>query len=245
MLKSKFMKRMIVASTSTIYGGKYLEYLIPHLRAHFRSARKLLFIPYARPGGISYEAYTDIVKKGMKELPLLVQGIHEFEDPGVAIQNAEAIFTGGGNTFVLMDTLIREGLMPVLKDVILNGTPYLGTSAGSNIVGPSVKTTNDMPIVLPATLVSLNLLPFNINPHYLDPDPESKHKGETRETRIKEFHAFNKETVIGLREGSWIAVEGEEMMLKGGLHARIFKRGEPPFEFESGQDMRVILNAKP
>lgn len=235
---------MIVASTSTIHGGAYLEYLIPHLRSHFRSAHRLLFIPYARPGGISYEAYTDIVKKGLKELPILVQGIHEFEDPREAIKGAEAIFTGGGNTFVLMDTLIRHGLIPVLQDVILKGTPYLGTSAGSNIVGPSVKTTNDMPIVLPTTLSSLNLLPFNINPHYLDPDPKSKHKGETRETRLKEFHAYNKETVIGLREGSWIAVNGTEIILRGGLQARIFKRGEAPFEFESGGDMRVLLKTR-
>ncbi len=238
------MKKMIVASTSTIYGGKYLEYLIPQLRVHFRSAHKLLFIPYARPGGISYEAYTDRVKKGLKELPLLVKGIHEFEDPREAIHAAEAIFSGGGNTFVLMDTLIRQGLMPALQDVILQGTPYLGTSAGSNIVGPSVKTTNDMPIVLPDTLSSLNLLPFNINPHYLDPVPESKHKGETRETRIKEFHAYNKEIVIGLREGSWIAVNGDEMILKGNLQARIFKKGESPFEFESGRDLRVLLHTK-
>lgn len=238
------MKKMIVASTSTIYGGKFLEYLIPYLKAHFRSAHKLLFIPYARPGGMSYEAYTDIVKKGLKELPILVQGIHEFEDPREAIKGAEAIFTGGGNTFVLMDTLIRQGLIPVIRDVILKGTPYLGTSAGSNIVGPTVKTTNDMPIVLPSTLASLNLLPFNINPHYFDPDPESKHKGETRETRIKEFHAYNKETVVGLREGSWIAVDGDEIILKGGLEARIFKRGEAPFEFESGRDMRVLIKTK-
>lgn len=234
---------MIVASTSTIYGGKFLEYLIPHLKVHFRSAHKLLFIPYARPGGISYEAYTEVVREGLKELPLLVQGIHEFKDPKEAINGAEAIFAGGGNTFVLMNTLIKQGLIPVLKDVILKGTPYLGTSAGSNIVGPSVKTTNDMPIVLPATLASLNLLPFNINPHYLDPDPESKHKGETRETRINEFHAYNEETVIGLREGSWIAVHGNEMILKGGLQARIFVKGKPPFELESGQDMCVILDA--
>ena len=235
------MKNLLVASTSTIYGGHFLEYLLPQLEEHFKSIETLLFIPFARPGGISYEAYTHIVAEALKDFSFSVKGIHEFDDPKKAIERAEAIFVGGGNTFVLVDQLHRQELIKPLRKVLEKGIPYLGTSAGSNIVGVNVKTTNDMPIVLPSTLASLNLLPFNINPHYFDPDPESKHKGETRETRIKEFHAYNKETVVGLREGSWIAVDGDEIILKGGLEARIFKRGEAPFEFESGRDMRVLL----
>jgi dipeptidase E len=231
------MKKMIIASTSTLFGGRYLDYLIPYLALHFKSVDRLLFIPYARPTGISFDAYTQQVKEGLKELPMVVSGIHEFDDAKTAIKNAQAIFVGGGNTFVLMDTLIKEDVLQSLRLVVENGTPYLGTSAGSNIVGPNVKTTNDMPIVHLSSLDSLNLVPFNINPHYLDPDPGSTHKGETRETRIKEFHTYNNEMVIGLREGSWIAVDGDEMILKGNHTARIFQKDTLPFELESGSDL--------
>lgn len=234
------MKNMIVASTSTLYGGKFLEYLIPDLKLLFESVDRLLFIPYARPGGISYDAYTKLVKDGLEELPFVISGIHEFSDPIKAVESAQAIFIGGGNTFVLLDTLVKEGLLTTIKRVVENGRPYLGTSAGSNIVGPSIKTTNDMPIMHPSTMLSLNLVPFNINPHYLDPDPQSTHKGETRETRIKEFHIYNHEKVVGLREGSWIAVEGETMRLKGTHTARIFQKGALPFEFEIGQDLMKL-----
>ena len=234
------MKKMIIASTSTLFGGKYLDYLIPYLSGHFKSVERLLFIPYARPKGISYEDYTRLVKEGLKELPMVVSGIHEFDDPGKALENAQSIFIGGGNTFVLMDTLIKKGILHKLRQVVENGTPYLGTSAGSNITGPNVRTTNDMPIVYPASLDSLNLVPFNLNPHYLDPDPASTHQGETRETRIREFHAYNSEMVIGLREGSWIAVNGGEMILQGSQTARIFQKDRLPFELESGRDLMKI-----
>ncbi len=236
------MKNLIIASTSTLYGGEFLEYLLPELMGHFKSISSLLFIPYARPGGISDETYTQVVAKAMKTLPFAIQGIHEFDDPEEAIEKAEAIFIGGGNTFVLLDQLHQRKLMGLLKKVLENGTPYLGTSAGSNIVGPNVKTTNDMPIVHPTSLQALGLIPFNLNPHYLDPDPDSTHKGETRATRIKEFHSYNSETVIGLREGSWISVKGDEMLLKGSFSARVFKRNVNPFELETESDLRILLS---
>lgn len=235
------MMKVIIASTSTIHGSGFLEYLQPHLERQFKSITNLLFIPYARPGGISHTAYTSIVGDALSSLPLSVQGIHEFDDPIKAIKDAEAIYVGGGNTFVLMDQLISIGLIDVLKAKVKAGTPYLGTSAGSNIVGPNVKTTNDMPIVHPETLDALDLVPFNINPHYLDPDPDSKHKGETRETRIKEFHAYNDTNVIGLREGSWIEVNGSACVLKGPMTARIFKKNTDPFEILPETDLNEIL----
>jgi dipeptidase E len=235
------MKNLLVASTSTIYGGNFLEYLLPQLKAHFKEIETLLFIPYARPGGITYESYTHIVAEALKEFLFSVKGIHEFDDPKKAIEGAEAIFVGGGNTFVLIDQLHRQELIAPLRKVLESGIPYLGTSAGSNIVGVNVKTTNDMPIVHPESLDALGLIPFDINPHYLDPDPDSKHKGETRETRIKEFHSYNDITVIGLREGSWIAVKGEQMILKGTLNARIFKKGKSPFELPANSDVRQLL----
>ena len=235
------MIQLIAASTSTIHGSRFLEYLLPHLEKHFKSITNLLFIPYARPGGISHGAYTSIVSDALSSLPFDVRGIHEFDDPVKAIGDAEAIYVGGGNTFVLMDQLLSHGLIDVLKNKVKTGTPYLGTSAGSNIVGPNVKTTNDMPIVHPESLDALDLIPFNINPHYLDPDPDSKHKGETRETRIKEFHAYNDTCVIGLREGSWIEVNGATCVLKGTLTARVFKKNTDPFEILQETHLNKIL----
>ena len=232
--------KMIVASTSTLYGGEYLEYLIPELSKFFENCSSLLFVPYARPGGMSHEAYTERVRMAFQSLGIEVRGIHEFEDPREAVTRAESIFVGGGNTFVLLDHLYREGLLSVLRDAVRSGTPYLGTSAGSNITGPNVMTTNDMPIVHPPSLQALGLLPFNLNPHYLDPDPNSKHQGETRETRIAEFHTYNDSIVIGLREGSWIEVRDDQMLLKGSLTARIFKRGLEPYELEAGQDLALL-----
>ena len=235
------MKKLIVASTSTLHGGNFLEYLLPQLAKHFRSISNLLFIPYARPGGMSHEAYTEIVREALKSLAIQVKGIHEFDDPAEAIANAEAFYVGGGNTFVLMDQLVRNGLMDILRDQVEAGKPYLGSSAGSNIVGPSVKTTNDMPIVHPSSLDALGLIPFNVNPHYLDPDPDSKHKGETRETRIKEFHAYNDISVIGLREGSWIEVNGSNQILRGPFTARVFQKNEQAFEISSGSNLNQSM----
>lgn len=232
---------MIVASTSTLHGGNFLEYLLPHLAIHFQGVSKLLFIPYARPGGISHESYTKIVQNALKSLDVEVKGIHEFTDPHEAVLQAEAYYVGGGNTFVLVDKLNKNELMDLLREEVQKGKPYLGSSAGSNITGPSVKTTNDMPIVQPASLEALGLIPFNINPHYLDPDPTSKHKGETRETRIKEFHVYNDTQVIGLREGSWIEVRGERQLLRGALTARVFEKNKEACEVPSGTDLNTLM----
>lgn len=226
------MKKMIVASTSTIYGSSYLEYLLPELKTFFKDVKTILFIPYARPSGISHDDYTKKAGDAFATIEISVKGIHEFSDPVKAINEAEAIFTGGGNTFVLVNELYKNNLMDVLKTAVENGTPYLGTSAGSNICGVSMKTTNDMPIVYPPSYQTLGLVPFNINPHYLDPDSNSTHKGETRETRIKEFHVYNSLAVVGIREGSWLSVEGEKITLKGNLTARIFTQNKPPYEVE-------------
>jgi|TARA_B110000238_G_scaffold199789_1_gene247783 dipeptidase E len=227
------MRKMIIASTSTIHGSGYLEYLLPTLKVFFADIKTILFIPYARPSGISYDEYTQIVKKAFATAHIDVQGIHQFKNPKEALQSAEAIFTGGGNTFELVNQLYENDILSTLKKVIENGIPYLGASAGSNICGVNMKNTNDMPIVYPPSFATLGCLSFNINAHYLDPIIGSTHKGETRETRIKEFHVFNETPVLGLREGSWLEVLGNEIYLKGKYPARLFKQNAKPSELES------------
>ena len=224
------MKRILLASTSTVYGGTYLSYLQDELIDFFTGIDEILFVPYARPSGITHDEYTQIAQQFFNRVGKRVVGLHTFADPKKAIRQAKAIFTGGGNTFVLVNQLYGLEVMDVLREAVENGTLYMGTSAGSNIAGQTMQTTNDMPIVYPPSLKTLGLVPFNINPHYLDPDPQSKHKGETRETRIKEFHVFNDTPVIGLREGSWLRVEDEKVSLKGDLTARIFLKGQEPYE---------------
>lgn len=234
------MHNIIIASTSTVHGSGYLEYILNDLEALFKNAETILFIPYARPSGISHTEYTQIASKAFQKINKKVKGIHEFKNPAEAIKNAEAIFVGGGNTFVLANQLHKNKIINPLQQSIKNGTPYLGTSAGSNICGLTIKTTNDMPIVYPPNFNALGLVPFNINPHYLDPDPNSKHKGETRETRIKEFHNYNTQPVIGLREGSWLHVKNNSITLKGSLTARVFEYNKTPYEVESGTELNQL-----
>nr|WP_294778088.1 dipeptidase PepE [uncultured Flavobacterium sp.] len=234
------MKKLIIASTSTVHGGTYLEYLLPTLENHFKDCHEIVFIPYARPGGISHDDYTANVRLAFAKINKRVKGLHEFENPAEGIQKAEGIFTGGGNTFLLVTQLYAHNIMELLAETVKNGTPYLGSSAGSNITGLTMQTTNDMPIIYPPSFRTLGLIPFNLNPHYLDPDLNSKHMGETRETRIKEFHAFNTIPVLGLREGSWLEVTGEKIILKGDLSARVFRQNEVPVELETGSDLSEL-----
>jgi dipeptidase E len=231
------MKKAIIASTSTVFGGTYLDYLLPTLKEHFKDVSNLIFIPFARPGGISHEAYTEKVKPVFKKINIEVKGIHEFDNPIEAINNAEAIFTGGGNTFVLVSMLYKFNLLDAILTAVEKGTPYLGTSAGSNICGLTMGTTNDMPIVYPPSFRTLGLVSFNLNPHYLDPIEGSQHMGETRETRINEFHQYNPQSVLGLREGSWLEVLGNKITLKGNLQARLFQQGKEPIELNSDTDL--------
>lgn len=234
------MKNILLASTSTLANENYLDYLLPELTTHFKDCDTILFIPYARPGGISHEEYTTMVRLAFAKINKKVIGIHEFESAAIAVKNAKGIFTGGGNTFVLVSQLYKNNIIQILSEVINNGTPYLGTSAGSNICGLSMQTSNDMPIVYPPSFKTLGLIPFNLNPHYLDPDTTSTHMGETRETRIKEFHAYNSVPVVGLREGSWLNVKGNTITLKGNLTARLFRQNQIPEELESGTDLSFV-----
>ena len=233
------MKKLIIASTSTLYKGTYLGYLQQELDLLFRDVQEVLFIPYARPGGISHENYTKIAAKAFDKIGKNLRGIHTFENPRQAIEQAQGIFTGGGNTFLLVQQLHDNKLLSPITNAIINGAPYLGTSAGSNICGITMQNTNDMPIVYPSSFNTLGLIPFNINAHYIDPDPKTTHMGESRATRIKEYHTQNNTPVVGLPEGSWLEVIGDTITLKGNHSARIFEKGKEPYLLETGAILRL------
>lgn len=220
----------ILASTSTLYGGEYLEYLRPQIAELFEGISELLFIPFARPGGISHDEYTATAANYFQKFNIKVRGLHESEDYHGAVVGAQAYFTGGGNTFLLVKMLHDNNLMSLLKENVQNGKPYLGTSAGSNIGGVNMKTTNDMPIVYPPSFETMGLIPYNINPHYLDADPKVKHNGETRETRLREFLTQNDIPVIGLREGNWLRHNSGKLRVEGEHTTRMFERGREPYE---------------
>lgn len=233
-------KNIVLASTSTLFGENYLAYLMPVIAELFKGVNEIVFVPYARPGGMSHDEYTARAAGAFGAVGIKVKGLHTFPDPVAAIAAAQGFFTGGGNTFLLVKELHDQGLMQALKTAVEGGKPYLGASAGSNIGGVNMQTTNDMPIVYPPSFDTMGLIPFNLNPHYLDPIPGVAHMGETRETRIKEFHTQNNIPVLGLREGSWIRVKGATISLEGSMPARIFKPGQAPYELEAGSGLNDL-----
>jgi len=233
--------KLLIVSTSTVHGKPYLSYITKTVSEFFEGCKNIAFVPYARPSGISHDTYTAKAKEVFEALGFQLKGVHEWEHPKDAAQWADGFFTGGGNTFVLTNMLYQTGLMEEIREAVKAGKPYMGTSAGSNITGLSINTTNDMPIVYPPSFEALGLVPFNINPHYLDPDPNSKHMGETRETRINEFHAFNQQAVVGLREGSSLRIEGNKIELLGELPARIFQKDQKPLEVEPGESLEFLM----
>lgn len=228
---------ILLASTSTLFGGNYLEYIKEEIAELFSGVNEIIFVPFARPGGTSHDDYTAKAAEFFLTLNIKVKGLHEFSDMQEAVNNAKGFFTGGGNTFLLVKTLHENNLMSLIKKNVESGKPYLGSSAGSNIGGLNMKTTNDMPIVYPPSFECMGLVPFNLNPHYLDPNPELKHNGETRETRIKEFLTQNDVKVVGLREGNWIRRMGDKITTEGSELTRIFEKGKEPYEVESGTSL--------
>lgn len=226
------MMNILLASTSTLFGGKYLEYLKNEIIELFSGIDEIIFVPFARPGGISHDDYTEKAREFFETINIKVKGLHEFKDQFEALNNGKGYFTGGGNTFLLVKELHEQNLMTLLKENVERGKPYLGTSAGSNIGGLNMKTTNDMPIVYPPSFDTMGLVPFNLNPHYLDVNPDLKHNGETRETRIQEFLTQNDTKVIGLREGNWLRKINGNITVEGNELTRIFENGKAPYEIQ-------------
>lgn len=236
--------RLLLVSNSTQYGSGYLDHCASEIVDLLGPAvQRVLFIPYARPGGVSHDDYAAKAGERFQQLGYQLDPIHTSSDPRAAVREAQAIFIGGGNTFVLLDELYKKKLIGTIRQRILeDGIPYIGTSAGSNVATPSLMTTNDMPIRRPPDFATLGLVPFQINPHYLDPDPDSRHQGETRERRLEEYLVFNDTSVIALREGSMLRIEDDRMWLKGTTAARVFRKDKEPEELEPVCRMELMLN---
>ncbi|XP_071328753.1 alpha-aspartyl dipeptidase [Trachinotus anak] len=236
-------RRLLLVSNSTLHGGGYLDHCQQDISRFFgKDVKRVLFVPYALH---DRDAYTKTARDKFKTLGYEVDGIHEASDPVDAVRKAEGIFIGGGNTFRLLKSLYDNKVVTEIRRRVLeDGVPYMGSSAGTNVATVSINTTNDMPIVYPPSFSAIGLVPFNINPHYLDPDPNSRHMGETREQRITQYHEEpGTPSVLGLREGSMLLVEGDKATLLGTTKARLFTRGKPSAEYDPGSDLSFLLTA--
>ncbi|MEI6765750.1 MAG: dipeptidase PepE [Bacteroidota bacterium] len=234
--------KLLLISNSTNAGEAYLgwprEYISEFLTGS--GIKKILFVPYAGIT-VSWDDYEKRVAEVYAELGFEIQSVHRFADPVNAVMEAEAIAVGGGNTFNLVAMLHKEHLIEPIRNRVLAGMPYMGWSAGANVACPTLRTTNDMPITEPASFNCFNLVPFQINPHYLDANPEG-HGGETRQQRIEEFIALNRDiTVVGLREATLLQLEGDVLSLKGKRPMRHFLYGQEPKEFEPGADISFLV----
>lgn len=227
-------RRVMLISNSFSHGRGFLQHCLEAIRQFLGSARTVCFVPYAQKDWVRF---TETVRSAFDTIGITVIGFHETSIPVDSMRKSEAIFVGGGNTFRLLKTLYDHSLLGIIRDWSDGGFPYVGASAGANVGGPTIKTTNDMPIVWPRSLEALNLVPFQVNPHFIDADPTSKHMGETREKRIAEFHEedSNDTMVIGMREGSYITVEHGIASLGGTGGAKLFVKGEPVREWDGSQ----------
>ena len=230
--------RVLLSSNSTVYGRGYLEHVETDIKAFLGSVKTVLFFPFALRDRDGYAAK---VRERFAAFGYSVQSAHAVSDPRRAIAETDAVFIGGGNTFRLLKSLQDLELIEPIRQRVSAGAPYIGSSAGSNVAGPTIKTTNDMPIVQPQTFDALGLVPFQINPHYQDPDPNSTHMGETREERILQFLEENDTPVLGLREGAWVLAENGAVKLNGSTGARIFRRGERPVEVRAGDEISKLV----
>ena len=232
------MRNLLLLSNSTNHGQGYLDHAIGEVRGLLGTARRLVFVPFALHDRAAYaaKARARFATEGIEVDELTANAVGRRR-----LGSAEAVFVGGGNTFRLLKTLQESELLEALRRRVRDGLPYLGASAGINIVCPTIKTTNDMPIVQPPSFEALGIVPFQINPHYLDPDPGSRHMGETREDRIREFHEENDVPVVGLREGAWLRIEGAGGQVGGAASARVFRRGRAPEELVPGASLAALL----
>jgi len=231
-------QHLLLGSTSTTYGTGYLDHIADQIQDLLGDLRQVLFVPYAL---YDHDAYAAKARERFAQMGYALTSVHEVADPVAAAAAAEALFIGGGNTFRLLTRLYEKELLAPIRERVAAGMPYIGTSAGSNVACVTIRTTNDMPILQPPSFDALNLVPFNINPHYLDPAPGSTHMGETREERLLQFLEENDKVVVGLREGAMLRIEGAGVALLGATGARIFQRGQAPREVRPGEALDFLL----
>ena len=227
-------KRILLISNSTLYGSGYLDHAEAEIRSFLGDLKRVLFVPYAL---FDRDKYSATAQQRFEQMGYALTSVHTASDPVQAITETDAIFIGGGNTFRLLKALYDHELLGPIRERVAGGMPYIGSSAGSNVAGPTIRTTNDMPIVQPPSFDALGLVSFQLNPHYLDADPTSTHMGETREERIMQFLEENETPVIGLREGAILRIENGKTILRGSSGARIFRRGETPEEVAPGAQL--------
>lgn len=232
-------KRVLLISNSTLYGSGYLDHAEAEIRDFMGNSGRVLFVPFAL---YDRDAYSSLARERFKAMGYELDSIHTASDKQQAVNDAEVIFIGGGNTFRLLKSLYDFELLPSIRRRAAEGMPFIGSSAGSIVAGPSLKTTKDMPIVEPPSFDALGLVDFQISPHYLDPDPHSTHMGETQEERILQFLEENNAPVLGLREGAMVRVEYGSTTLKGSSGARIFRRGHEPVETLPGEKLDGLIS---
>jgi dipeptidase E len=232
-------KRVLLISNSTLYGSSYLDHAESEIRDFLGNVKNILFVPFAL---YDHDAYASMARERFQKMNYDLTSIHTIADMSQAMKKADAIFIGGGNTFRLLKALYDFDLLHSIRRRVHEGLPYIGSSAGAIVAGPTIKTTKDMPVVQPASFDSLGLVSFQISPHYLDPDPNSTHMGETQEERINQFLEENDAPVVGLREGTMLLVENDAITLKGTTDARIFRRGHGPSEVEPGSRLDHLLS---
>jgi dipeptidase E len=231
-------ERVLLISNSTLYGSGYLDHAESEIRDFLGQIERVLFVPYALH---DRDAYSATARERFEAMGYRLDSVHEAPDARRAVEDARAIFIGGGNTFRLLKALYDFDLLTAIRRRVSDGMPYVGSSAGSNVAGPTIKTTKDMPIVEPPSFDALGLVPFQISPHYQDPDPNSTHMGETQEERILQFLEENDTTVFGLREGAMVRVENGSTVLKGSSGARIFRKGHGPVETRPGDKLDHLI----
>lgn len=235
------MSRLLLISNSTLHGSGYLDHAEAEIRDFVGGRVRVVFVPYAL---YDRRAYCQQAENRLRGMGLEFTSAHDLSNTSRAIEQAEIIFIGGGNTFRLLHELQQHKLLEPIRRAIRSGTVYIGSSAGSIVACPSLKTTKDMPVIQPSSFEALGLVPFQISPHYLDPDPTATHMGETQEQRILQFLEENDEPVIGLREGSIVRVESTAITLKGPHSARIFRRGVQAVEAASGSNLDELLGQR-
>ena len=232
-------KRLLLISNSTLYGSGYLDHAETEIRDFLGEVKKVLFVPFAM---YDRDAYADMARERLAQMGYELASVHQANDPRQALETAELVFIGGGNTFRLLKSLYDSDLLLPIRQRVAEGMPYLGSSAGSIVAGPTIKTTKDMPVVEPPSFDALGLVGFQISPHFLDPDPNSTHMGETQEERINQFLEENDAPVAGLREGTMLRIEVDSIILKGNTASRFFRRGHAPLEMEPGSNLSEILD---